>query len=42
MNGSSDYIEFRASSHADDGTNGVLQGGGVQYTYGLGYLLEAA
>jgi len=42
MNGSSDYIEFRASSHADDGTNGVLQGGYVQYTYGFGYLLEAA
>jgi len=42
MNGSSDYIEFRAESHADDGTNGVLQGGNIQYTYGFGYLLEAA
>ena len=42
MNGSSDYIEFRANSHADDGTNGVLESGSVQYTYGSGYLLEAA
>jgi hypothetical protein len=41
MNGSSDYIEFRGSSHADDGTNGVLESG-VQYTYGFGYLVEAA
>ena len=42
MNGSSDYIEFRARSHADDGTNGVMEGAYVQYTYGYGYLLEAA
>ena len=42
MNGSSDYIQFRAYSHADDGTNGVLQGNGKHYTYGFGYLLEAA
>ena len=42
MNGSSDYIEFRAWSHADDGTNGVLEGANLQYTYGFGYLVEAA
>ena len=42
MNGSSDYIQFRASSHSSDGTDGVLEGGYEQYTYGLGYLLEAA
>ena len=40
MNGSSDYIQFRAFSHADDGTNGVLEDG-KHYSYGFGYLLEA-
>jgi len=42
FNGSSDYAEFRASAHHDNGSNAVLQGNNTQYTYGYGYLLEAA
>ena len=43
LNGSGDYIDFRAYGHSADGTNPQLEGdASSQYTYAYGYLLEAA
>ena len=42
LNGSTDYVDFRAYSHSADSTNGQLEGdASSQYTYAFGYLLQA-